>query len=157
MARVLPMGHRPKIAAQLPQSSPHRNCASCDTDKIVEFHSVRLQYYAQPVATPKELVVQDQIREAIAELKNRFAIESVYIFGSHARGTSSEHSDLDLLVVFSRLDDDPFRVASEVQRQLHRSLDMPLDIIVTSRQEFALRERKNWTIEHVVAAEGIAV
>ena len=75
--------------------------------------------------------MKTEIRDTLAE---RFNIESVYVFGSYATGTASQDSDLDLLVVFSELKDDPFRVASELQSHLHRSLD----VVVTTRHLFGL-------------------
>ena len=101
--------------------------------------------------------MKKQIREALDTLKEHFNIESVYVFGSYARGTASQDSDLDLLVVFSELNGDPFRVASELQRYLHRSLDVALDVVVTTQHQFNLRQNKAWTIEHVAKAEGILV
>ena len=75
--------------------------------------------------------MKTEIRKARDTLEERFNIESVYVFGSHATGTASQDSVLDLLVVFSELKDDPFRVASEFQSHLHRSLDVSLDVVVT--------------------------
>lgn len=101
--------------------------------------------------------MENGILDAIDDLKSKFDIDAVFVFGSHARGTASRHSDLDLLVVFSELTEDPFRVASRLQRHLHQSLDTALDVVVTTRHQFTLRQGKQWTIEHLAATEGIAV
>ncbi len=37
-----------------------------------------------------------------AELRERFGVEALYLFGSSARGEAGEGSDVDLLVRFSR-------------------------------------------------------
>jgi len=45
----------------------------------------------------------DAIKAAIRMLKSEFPIAKVILFGSKARGDHDEHSDIDLLVVASRL------------------------------------------------------
>ncbi len=45
----------------------------------------------------------DAIEAAIRMLKSEFPITKVILFGSKARGDYDEHSDIDLLVVTSRL------------------------------------------------------
>ena len=45
----------------------------------------------------------DAIKAAIKMLKNEFSVVKVILFGSKARGDYDEHSDIDLLVVTSRL------------------------------------------------------
>ena len=45
----------------------------------------------------------DAIKAAIKILKSEFSVSKVILFGSKARGDHDEHSDIDLLVVASRL------------------------------------------------------
>ncbi len=45
----------------------------------------------------------DAIWAAVRMLKSKFSIAKVILFGSKARGDHDEHSDIDLLVVTSRL------------------------------------------------------
>ena len=42
------------------------------------------------------------LREHLPELKERYGVESLGIFGSYVRGEETEGSDLDVLVDFSR-------------------------------------------------------
>lgn len=47
-----------------------------------------------------------QIIEYVAQLKGIYSdIRKVYLFGSYARGTSTEDSDIDLAFVFDDVDD----------------------------------------------------
>lgn len=71
----------------------------------------------------------------IAEAGRRLAAAApdaqVILFGSHARGEASAHSDVDFLVVEPEVSDE----AEEAVR-LHRALRdlrMPVDVIVVSR------------------------
>ncbi len=45
----------------------------------------------------------DAIEAAIRMLKSEFSVSKVILFGSKARGDHDEHSDIDLLVVASKL------------------------------------------------------
>jgi predicted nucleotidyltransferase len=45
----------------------------------------------------------DAIKAAVRMLKSEFSISKVILFGSKARGDHDEHSDIDLLVVASRV------------------------------------------------------
>jgi uncharacterized protein len=45
----------------------------------------------------------DAIKAAIRMLKSEFSVSKVILFGSKARGDHDEHSDIDLLVVASKL------------------------------------------------------
>ena len=101
--------------------------------------------------------MQNHIRTALESLKARFDIEAVYVFGSYSRGDASADSDLDLLAVFSELNDDPFHMASRLRVYLHQSLDIALDVVVTTREQFNQRQARSWTIEHVAGTEGIVV
>ncbi len=101
--------------------------------------------------------MSDEIRRALESLKARFGIQQVYVFGSYARGDASIESDLDVLAVVDDLHEDPFVLAYELRRHLHESLDMALDVVVTSRDQFVRRQQSKWTIEHVASIEGIAV
>jgi predicted nucleotidyltransferase len=67
----------------------------------------------------------------------RFDPLRIVLFGSHARGEAEPDSDIDLLVVFSEVDDKR-QVAVEIRRTL---ADLPVgkDIIVTTPEEIARR------------------
>jgi len=45
----------------------------------------------------------DAIKAAIRMLKSEFSVSKVILYGSKARGDHDEHSDIDLLVVASKL------------------------------------------------------
>jgi predicted nucleotidyltransferase len=42
------------------------------------------------------------INEALSELNQKYAVNSVYLFGSKARGDYDEYSDIDLLLVLEK-------------------------------------------------------
>jgi uncharacterized protein len=78
------------------------------------------------------------IAEAGRRLADAAPDAEVILFGSHARGDVSPHSDVDLLVVEPEVDNE-----AEESVRLHRALrdlQMPADVIVVSR-DYAERWR----------------
>lgn len=60
---------------------------------------------------------------------------AVYLFGSAARGTMSEASDLDLLIVLD--DHDDMKVAKAGYYRSRKGVVWPVDAIFMTRSEFA--------------------
>jgi len=95
--------------------------------------------------------VRDQtlqtLQSALPELRLRFHVESLRLFGSVARGDSDPQSDVDILVEFSK----PvslFRLA-DLRRHLSELLGRPVDV----GTEASLRPR----VRKVVVEEAIRV
>ena len=61
------------------------------------------------------------------ELKNRYKVESIGIFGSYSRGQQTKHSDLDVLVTFS----EPIGLYRfiEVQEFISKRLEVKIDLV----------------------------
>jgi uncharacterized protein len=47
-------------------------------------------------------IILDRLKSEVAELRVRFGVSSLAVFGSVARGDDHEGSDLDILVTFGR-------------------------------------------------------
>lgn len=76
--------------------------------------------------------------ETLSEISRRIAAqlhpEQIILFGSHAWGTPTEDSDVDLLVIVSDSDESPHKRAVRVHRAL-RGIPVPCDVIVRTRAE----------------------
>jgi len=98
-----------------------------------------------------QLVIDRMTRRIV----RRFHPEKVILFGSHARGAAGPDSDVDLLVVMkvkgSRRD------ARLAVRELLRDVTVPLDVVVTTPEDFAWRKDIAGTIEYPAAREGRSV
>ena len=81
------------------------------------------------------------------------APEQIYVFGSRARGTPTEHSDVDLLVVVSSSSEPAYRRAQQAYAAIgaHR---LPVDILVWTREEFDERLAAAASLPATVAREG---
>jgi len=59
-------------------------------------------------------------------------IENVYLFGSHAKGNSHEHSDIDVAFVVKRFKGDFFKVIPPIWK-LRRQIDFRIEPHVIAR------------------------
>lgn len=93
------------------------------------------------------------LKEVVNRLRAEFSPVAIYLFGSHAYGTSRPDSDLDLLVV---VEDDP-RSAFQRDAAAYRALigiDMPVDVEVYTREEFESRSALPVSFERTVQEKG---
>lgn len=74
------------------------------------------------------------IHEAARRIAERFAPEKIILFGSRARGTADEKSDVDLLVI-CRVKGKRRALATEIDRSL-RGLGIARDIVVLTPDEY---------------------
>jgi predicted nucleotidyltransferase len=85
------------------------------------------------------LTTRELIQEITQRIASGFAPEQVILFGSQARGDAKPGSDIDLLVIFSQVNDK--RQAAVRIRQALADLPVAKDIIVTTPEE--IRQRGN--------------
>jgi len=82
------------------------------------------------------MVDQERIAELSARIAREFHPERIVLFGSHARGTAGEDSDVDLLIIM------PFEgkaVPKSVQIRLRVRPSFPVDLLVRTPDK--VRER----------------
>ncbi|ADK82459.1 nucleotidyltransferase domain-containing protein [Sediminispirochaeta smaragdinae] len=97
------------------------------------------------------------IVKAIEKLKQIFPEARFIVFGSQATGNASTDSDLDLCAVFPSLSKDPFDLIYDIRVEARKHLSMAMDIFVLSEPDYVSRSHGNGSLEHIIAAEGIAV
>ena len=91
--------------------------------------------------------------QAIAQLiVERFKPEQVILFGSHARGETGEHSDVDLLVVLA--DTGQSQRDNPIRRAIAEHFVLPIDIIVRSPESLAAQRNDPYSFIHEVLKEG---
>ena len=82
----------------------------------------------------------DEIKHIITPIAIKYKLKAVYLFGSYARGTANENSDIDLLVDTTDTDlDTLFRLGAlydEISNAFTKEIDM---ITVSSLEQPAIR------------------
>ena len=93
------------------------------------------------------------LEEAVARLKAEFQPEEIYLFGSHAWGTPTDDSDVDLMVIVR---DSNERGIQRMQRA-HRclgDLDMSKDVLVPTRAQVDRYKHLRASLFHQVLTQG---
>ena len=94
----------------------------------------------------------DQFARRIAE---HFHPERIILFGSHARGTPTPDSDVDLLVIMPRDGKSPHQQAAAIYFKCRSPF--PVDILVRTPEEFEQRQQmRDWFMRDI-AREGITL
>jgi uncharacterized protein len=100
----------------------------------------------------KRTTTQAHIDRMVKRIVKQFDPEQIILFGSQARGDAGPDSDVDLLVV---MDVEGSRLEKGVEIRLAlREFLVPLDLIVTTPEEFAWRKDVVGTIEWPASREG---
>jgi len=81
-----------------------------------------------------EEISPEVIRVAVERIVQAFNPERIYLFGSRARGESTEESDLDFLVVMES--DRPRAERRGIVSEAVRPRFFPMDIVVYTPEEF---------------------
>jgi predicted nucleotidyltransferase len=102
--------------------------------------------------TAKKFDVKTQIARMVKRIVRKFHPEKIILFGSHARGEAGPDSDVDLLVVMS-IDGSKLDKMVEL-RSTSDDIAVPVDILVTTPEDFAWRKDVVGTIEWPASREG---
>jgi predicted nucleotidyltransferase len=78
------------------------------------------------------------LETAVERLKAEFQPEEIYLFGSHAWGTPTDDSDVDLMVVLQESNQRPIRRDQRAQLCLGR-LPFSVDVLVRTRRDLCRR------------------
>jgi predicted nucleotidyltransferase len=92
------------------------------------------------------------IRRMVKRIVQQFDPEQVILFGSQARGDAGPDSDVDLLVVMN-VKGSRWEKGSAIHLAL-RDFLVPMDILVTTPDDFAWRKDVVGTIEWPASHEG---
>jgi predicted nucleotidyltransferase len=105
--------------------------------------------YKAPVKTLDANLLQTATERLVAE----FQPEQIWLFGSHAWGTPTDDSDVDLMVVVSESDERSTRRAQRAYRCLS-GVRMAKDVIVATRAEVDRYKHLRASLFHQVLNQG---
>ena len=93
------------------------------------------------------------LQTATQRLVAEFQPEQIRLFGSHAWGTPTEDSDVDLMVILPQSDERPIRRDQRAQKCLGR-LAVPADVLVRTRGEVNRYKHLRASLFHQVLNQG---
>ena len=79
----------------------------------------------------------DEIRKIVTPIAEKYCLPAIYLFGSYARGTANEHSDVDLLVDTTGTQLRSLLTLGALYNDLEEALGKRIDLITMS----SLRQR----------------
>jgi uncharacterized protein len=82
------------------------------------------------------MMLNNQIQELSQKIAAQYSPDRIILFGSHAYGTPTEDSDVDLLVVMP-FEGQPFRKAAEILDEI--SPKFSVDLIVRTAEQLSER------------------
>jgi len=104
---------------------------------------------------PKE---QQAVEKAVEMVKKQFAIDQVILFGSKARGTSDQYSDIDLLLIGpTRLHWKEEKAIVEILFQIGQEYDVLFSPLFTSSEEWEGGIFKQFPIYNEILKDGAAI
>lgn len=74
----------------------------------------------------------DEIKARIAPVAKKYGIPAVYLFGSYARGTATEDSDVDLLIDMTGVKLTGMFAFGGVYRDFEEALGKKIDLVTTA-------------------------
>jgi predicted nucleotidyltransferase len=105
----------------------------------------------RPWPTPDATHVQ----AAVDRLVEAFDPLRIVVFGSYARGETTPHSDLDLLVVLPEVEHK--RDAAVAMRRVLSDLPVSKDVVVATPEEIEVRRNSTWHIIARALDDGVTV
>jgi predicted nucleotidyltransferase len=85
----------------------------------------------------------EAIQQVCDQIVREFHPQKVILFGSYAYGTPTEDSDVDLLVVMSKIEGNPIYKAMEIIRKIREvSRGFAIDLLVRTPE--VVRQRIEW-------------
>lgn len=93
-----------------------------------------------PPVNKRKRIPMRAIHAVVQHIADKFDPDEIILFGSHAYGTPTAWSDVDLLVVIDTAAGKEFEKSLEIRRSLP-SLTFGLDIVVRSRKVIEKRKR----------------
>jgi predicted nucleotidyltransferase len=106
------------------------------------------------VADQHNAAVNDRVlQEVVRRLVDTYRPDRIYLFGSHARGEASEHSDYDLLVVVPDATPPARRQSARAYEALW-GLGVGADVLVWTRAAFDARLHLRASLPATVVREG---
>jgi predicted nucleotidyltransferase len=101
--------------------------------------------------------IQNDLNAIVAEITALIPDAKVILFGSYAKGTEHEDSDLDLCVVGDAFTDRRIDMTHIIRRKIRDKTKLPLDIIVYHVKDYDVNSKKHSRLEYNIATEGVVL
>lgn len=97
-----------------------------------------------------------EISELCEALTDSVSPKKIYLYGSFAKGTESQNSDIDLYLVMSDGSEEQLAVVQKAYKAIRRKRKRPVDIVVGYESEF-IKKQFEPTLEKEVIDTGVVL
>lgn len=96
----------------------------------------------------------DKLVEYLNDVVN---CQKIYIFGSYARGEQRKDSDIDIYITVKNVEGKKIDLIRKIRRFLLNKINVPMDILINTDEEFDKRKNIKSTLEYIVEKEGVKI
>lgn len=90
----------------------------------------------------------DQLKQKITPIAAKYNLSAVYLFGSYARGSATEKSDVDILVDKTNSSLKGMFAMGGLYNELSEAVEKPIDLVTTGAlEQDSTKERTPWFVE----------
>jgi predicted nucleotidyltransferase len=87
------------------------------------------------------------LKQAADVIRNRYSRSRILLFGSHARNSAFEHSDIDLCVIIDGPEERLLDIGRNIRKEIFPILHNSLDILVYDKETFEDRASLSFSFE----------
>lgn len=99
----------------------------------------------------------DEIRQIVTPIAEKYRLPAIYLFGSYARGTANEHSDVDLLVDTTGTQLRSLLTLGALYNDLEEALGKRIDLITMSSLRQRVQMPSEETFRDIVWKEKVSL
>ena len=103
-----------------------------------------------------ETIIQNELDYITSKIMANTNPESIYLFGSYAKGMPHADSDLDIYVVVPDSEDNLIELCAKIRVDLAQKKTMPIDLLIGKKSTFENRKNR-LTLEKIIADEGVKI
>jgi predicted nucleotidyltransferase len=104
--------------------------------------------------TPK---TQTELKNIVSQITTLIPDAKVILFGSYAKGTQHDESDLDLCVIANTFTGRRINMMHAIRYAIYKKTSLPLDILVYTKDEFEKNSQVRSRLEYNIATEGMVL
>ena len=101
--------------------------------------------------------IKSELQQAINVIHENIEPQKIYLFGSHAYGSPSKDSDLDLCILTDKLKERKIVAIRKIRHAMVGRVSIPIDILLYTAKEFDERAHVASTLEHIILKDGVQV
>ena len=101
--------------------------------------------------------VQEYLYDTVQRLTAVMPVKTIWLYGSYAKGTYNQYSDLDLFIVTNDKSKRRIDWIREASGAIDRNFGLPVEIVVNYEDDFEERCKGTYTLEREIVKTGLKI